>query len=118
MLKTKQRSAAPVSRKTRLFMLLLISLINFTTLHAQGLQEVTGTVTDSKGQPAIGVTVAVKGTDARSLTDQNGAFAIKASPSATLVFSSVNFQTAEMKIVAGEVMSVVLNEKLSQLNEN
>jgi len=60
---------------------------------------VKGTVTDSKGQPAISVTVAVKGANTKSATDQTGAFTIKAAPSATLVFSAVNFQTAEVKVV-------------------
>jgi iron complex outermembrane receptor protein len=102
--------------KSRICLLLLCFFTGILS-QAQGTQQIRGTVTDSKGQPAIGVTVAVKGENARTLTDQSGAFSIKASPSAVLQFTAVNFDPQEVQAIAGQSMNVVLKEKVSQLNE-
>lgn len=104
-------------RKGQFLLLLFFFVSGFTAAIAQGTQEVKGTVTDSKGQPAIGVTVVVKGTNTITLTDQTGAFTIKAAPAATLTFSAVNFDPAEVQVVAGQPLRVVLNEKVALLNE-
>ncbi|MEI6948091.1 TonB-dependent receptor [Paraflavisolibacter sp. H34] len=109
----KQRSG----RKSPFTLLLLLSLAGSPAAFAQGSQEIKGTVTDSKGQPAIGVTVAVKGTNTRTLTDGSGTFTIKAAPSATLSFSAINFEPVETTAVTGKPFSVSLKEKISLLNE-
>lgn len=85
-----------------------------TTVFAQN--TVRGTVTDSKGQPAIGVTVNVKGTAVSTSTADNGSFTISASVGATLVFSGVGFEATEQK-VTGNSMSVSLKESNSVLTD-
>ncbi|MCU7551160.1 TonB-dependent receptor [Chitinophagaceae bacterium LB-8] len=105
------------NRKGPSLLLMLIFLAGFTSAIAQGTQEVKGTVTDSKGQPAVGITVTVKGTNKAVLTDQTGSFTIKASPTATLTFSAINFESREATAAAGKILAVVLNEKVAQLNE-
>lgn len=67
------------------FLLLFFFFAGITAATAQSTQEVKGTVADSKGQPAIGVTVTIKGTNTRTLTDQTGTFTIKSAPSATCI---------------------------------
>ena len=49
-----------------------------TALFAQSSQEVSGTVTDSKGTPAAGITVSVKGASTQTVTNNEGAFKIRA----------------------------------------
>jgi TonB-dependent starch-binding outer membrane protein SusC len=117
MFETNIQLTQSTGRKGLFFLLLLFSLAGSPAAFAQGQQEIKGTVTDSKGQPAIGVTVVVKGTNTRTLTDQSGTFAIKAAPSATLAFSAVNFEPAETTAVAGRSLSVALKEKVALLNE-
>ncbi|TDH19990.1 TonB-dependent receptor [Segetibacter sp. 3557_3] len=112
----KKRLATAIRWQSNLWMLLLFLLVNLVA-GAQGTQDVKGTVADSKGQPAIGVTIAVKGATTKSVTDQNGAFTIKAAPSATLVLSAVNFQSKEVTVSGDQPLSIVLSERVSQLNE-
>lgn len=102
----------------RTFLLMLLFLCTSMGIsYAQEVQDIKGTVTDSKGQPAVGVTVVVKGSNKTALTDENGAFTIKAAPSATLSFSAINYEAKEIKVVAGSPLSVVLSDKIAQMNE-
>jgi len=48
-------------------------------------QEITGRVTDDKGNPIIGVTVNVKNSRTGTTTAPDGSFKINASPNAVLV---------------------------------
>lgn len=86
-----------------------------TTVFAQS--TVRGTVTDSKGQPAIGVTVNVKGTAINTATADNGTFTINAARGATLVFTAVSFETLEQKVGASSSMTVTLTEKAGMMND-
>ncbi|MEI3341992.1 MAG: carboxypeptidase-like regulatory domain-containing protein [Coprobacter fastidiosus] len=52
--------------------LLLMCLFSFG-VYAQG-RQVSGTVTDAKGEPQIGVSVGVKGTTQGTMTDIDGKF--------------------------------------------
>ena len=60
---------------------------------------VTGRITDAGGQPLAGVTVQVKGTDARTASKPDGTFQINApSANSVLVFTYVGFATQEIPI--------------------
>src|SRR4051812_25043207 len=96
-------------------LLALFVLLHSNITFAQT-QEVKGTVTDSKGAPATGVTVGVKGGKAQTVTNDAGAFTIRVPQDATLTFSAVNFETAEVKVVPGQNVNFTLKEKVSQLN--
>ncbi|MHC8949061.1 SusC/RagA family TonB-linked outer membrane protein [Sphingobacterium hungaricum] len=65
--------------------------------------SITGLVVDDTG-PIPGVTVTVQGTNQVISTDEQGKFAIKASPSAVLVFSSVGYSNVEESV--GERKSI------------
>lgn len=78
---------------------------------------VSGTVTDSLGNPLIGVTVQVKGTSKGAVTDANGHFEIAAAEDAVLVFSYVGYQTKEVAINGRETVSVELSSGATGLNE-
>ena len=59
----------------RLSMLMLVLLISVSMLHAQTPAiKVAGTVTDSKGETLIGVTVKVKGTTTGVVTGRDAQF--------------------------------------------
>lgn len=116
MFETKIRLRTYDNWKSRFGLLLLFFFTCFIS-QAQGTQQIRGMVTDSKGQPAIGVTVAIKGSNTKTLTDGTGAFSIKAAPSATLEFTAVNFDPQEIQAVAGQLMNIVLKEKIAQMNE-
>lgn len=76
---------------------------------------VTGTVTDSEGEPLIGVTVLVKGTSNGTATDFDGKFSLNNASGKTLVFSYIGYKTQEVK--AGEDMKVVMTDDTALLDE-
>jgi iron complex outermembrane receptor protein len=98
-------------------MLSLIFIFTGNILLAQTPETVRGRVTDSRGNPVPGVTVTVKGSDTRSMTDETGSFTIPAPANSTLTFSSVNFDQNEMKVTPGASLSVVLTQRVTQLSD-
>ena len=78
-------------RKFPKSLLVLFSMILFSTA-AFSQNNITGKVTDSKdGLPVSGVTVTIKGTKTATQTAADGTFKINAPNNATLVFTSVGF---------------------------
>ena len=77
------------------------------------LQErtITGTVTDTAGQPLLGVNVIVKGTTTGAATDFDGNYKLTLPDDAeTLVFSYVGFETKEVVIGNSTQINAVLSE--------
>lgn len=61
-------------------------------------KTVTGTVTDSHGQPIPGVSITVKGTAKGAISDSNGKYKISVEQwENILVFSFIGYQTIEEK---------------------
>ncbi len=79
---------------------------------------VTGTVTDANGEPLIGVTVAVKGTNLGALTGVDGKFTINNVPDgAILVFSFVGLKTQEITVAGQSTINVQMEETAIGLAE-
>lgn len=102
-------------KKLKIYLLLLCSMFSAAAF-AQ--VNVTGTVVDEKGEPLIGVTVRVKGSTQGGLTDVNGKFGLNvAKATDMLIFSSIGYETVEIKVEKGKPMSVVMKEDSKTLNE-
>lgn len=56
-----------------------------------------GKVVDESGQPMIGVTIKVKGSQAATITDLDGNFSINAASGSTIEFSYIGYNTQEVK---------------------
>ena len=103
--------------KAFLLTMLLTLFCGVLTAQAQT-KEVTGTVTDEKGDPLPGVTVVVEGTTTGSITDLDGNFRVSIPSSINnpkLVFSFVGYQTLTM--AASDKLSVVLSEDTAEIEE-
>lgn len=99
--------------------LLMCMLLAVTTLRANTTQTgpVTGTViSQSDGEPMIGVSVKIKGTSTGTITDLDGNFSINASNGQILVFSYMGYQEMEVT-VSKKVMNVTLKEDSKLLDE-
>lgn len=79
-------------------------------------QTVSGRVLDEFGEPIIGATVRVKGTQAVAVTDVDGNFTIKAAQGATLVVSYLGYTDKEVT-VKGNTVTVSMAEDTIGLNE-
>ena len=80
-------------------------------------QTVKGTVSDEAGEPIIGATVKVQGTNDATVTDFNGNFSIKASSNATLNISYVGYLPQNVKVAGKSNISVSLKEDTQLLND-
>lgn len=101
-------------RLRQLVMSMCAALFVCTSVWAQ--QPVSGTLRTPTGDPLVGATVTVKGTNTTAVTDANGRFTINAPQGSTLVVSSVGFRGREIPVTGADV-----NETLqvgdSTLNE-
>jgi TonB-linked SusC/RagA family outer membrane protein len=113
-----QNQIAEKQNKFRFAWLLCIMLImSFLHVDAQNI-AVTGSVTDSNGEPLPGVTTAVKGTTTGTITDTNGKFSLAKVPSnGTLVFSFVGMQTQEISVSGKTVFKVTMKDDAISLEE-
>lgn len=101
-----------------LFLLCIFFLLgNFS--QAQTMTEpYRGVVTDVIGQPLIGVSVLIKGTNTGTITDINGKFSLQSTTNRpTLVFTYVGFEKKEVVPTTFEVKTVVLAEENKQLQD-
>lgn len=78
--------------------------------------SVSGTVTDTTGEPLIGASVVVKGTQQAAVTDIDGNFSLKNVKGKTLVVSYVGMKPQEVAITEGH-MNIVLKENSEALQE-
>lgn len=78
-------------------------------------RQVTGKVTDTSGAPVINASVMAKGSKSGTTTSTAGTFSLRVPSTATsLVVSSVNFETQEVKISSG-VVNITLQSANSSL---
>ncbi len=87
----------------------------FLSVSAFAQIDVKGHVKDATGEPIIGATVRVDGTQAATVTDFDGNFAIKAKQGATLSISYVGYVTAQVK--AAPNVTVVLQDDQTVLQD-
>lgn len=98
--------------------LCMLALAMAVTLAAAQSKQVTGTVQDTAGEPAIGASIVEKGnTGNGTITDMNGQFSITVPQSATLIISYVGFQTQEIALNGRTSINVKLKEDSEQLEE-
>ena len=99
----------------RLFFFALLA-VSSTIAMAQG--KVTGKIVDAAGEPVIGASVVVKGTNVGTVTDVNGSFALASVPKeATLVVSYVGYRTQTIAVGGKSAFDVTLEEDKQLLDE-
>lgn len=81
-------------------------------------QDVSGVVTDASGHPLGNATVMEKGSTNATVTDATGHFQLHIKDDNTfLVISLIGFETKELAVKGQQPLTVILNEKVSGLNE-
>jgi TonB-linked SusC/RagA family outer membrane protein len=103
-------------KATRKLLSMLFVLLAFPTmLLAQSV--VKGNVKDGNGEPVIGATVKVSGTQQGAITDIDGNFSVQASSNATLTISYVGYVTQQVALGGRTNISVTLQEDNTTLND-
>lgn len=80
-------------------------------------KNISGKVTDDKGEPLVGVNIKVKGTERGSTSDVNGDFKLEADKGDILVFTYLGFVKLEVKVEDKSNVSVVMTPDAAKLNE-
>ncbi len=102
-----------------------ISLTSFTAFAGQSVQiiqqtgSVKGQVLDTKGEPVIGATIKVKGTQLGTVTDIDGNFVIPNAPGSngTIIVSYVGYKDKEMPFRSGTTLKISMEEDAKALDE-
>ncbi|SBW04025.1 TonB-dependent receptor [uncultured Dysgonomonas sp.] len=107
-------------RKTikRILSLICISmfLVCGQNVYAQQ-REIKGTVTDTQGEPLVGVTVSIKGTTKGTMTDIDGKYTLSVgNTDKTLSASYIGMKPSE-KPITGNVIDFVMEDLSSELDE-
>jgi TonB-linked SusC/RagA family outer membrane protein len=80
--------------------------------------DLSGTVTDTAGEPLVGVSIVVKGHNSSgTVSDADGKFSFRAHPADELQFSYVGFVTQTIRIGHTTVLHIVLEEDRKTLEE-
>ena len=87
----------------------------FLSVSAFAQIDVKGHVKDATGEPIIGATVRVDGTQTATITDFDGNFVVKANQGATLSVSYVGYVTAQVK--AAPNVTVILQDDQTVLQD-
>ena len=88
-----------------------------TSQGSQKTKKITGTVTDTKGEPVIGASVLVKGAGTGTVTDVDGNFTLDAPTDALLAVSYIGYKTQEVKVGNKNSYSIQLQDDTEVLDE-
>nr|WP_295868142.1 TonB-dependent receptor [uncultured Chitinophaga sp.] len=80
-------------------------------------EKVKGKVTDEKGMPIPGVTVAVKNAGKGDITNGEGVFSVDAATGDILVLSMSGYIRREINVSTGQLPTIVLREDVKGLEE-
>jgi TonB-linked SusC/RagA family outer membrane protein len=104
----------PLQNRSIWSLFLFLFFINYSFAQV----AITGSVKDEKKEPIPGVSVLLKGTNFGTITDQNGSFKINLSKSdGILVFSSIGFQSQEVKLDNRTQIDIQMLEDAKSLTE-
>ena len=102
------------SMKIRL--ILLICCLSGATW-AQTQSNVNGLITDSSGEPLIGVSIQVKGTTHGTISDLDGKFMLLAKTGDILHISYVGYTPQEIKLTGNQQLRIIMEEDTKRLEE-
>jgi len=99
-------------------MMVLIIMLTFSQVFAQGGKTITGKVTDNAGLPLPVVSVSVKGTTISTITSSQGTYSLQVPESVkTLVFSFIGMKTVEVAIGNQTQINATMVEETYGLTE-
>lgn len=104
--------------KHKVVRMLMAAIFAVTCMSMQAQTTVTGTVTDSSGEPVIGASVVEKGKSNGAATDIDGNYTITVSgPNASLVFSYVGCESQTVALKGRTKVDVTLADSREALDE-
>ena len=97
-------------------LIFIILFLNATGTFAQN--QINGLITDKQGEPLIGASILVQGTNSGTVTDFDGLYELNLPPAAkVLVVSYTGYEDQEVAINNRTAINIVLAESVSLLDE-
>lgn len=97
---------------------LVLMLVVFAYGFAIAQRTISGTISDTSGEPLIGASILVKGTTSGTVTDIDGKYTLAVPDgSNTLIVSYTGFSTKEVAIGSASVMDIEMAESAEVLSE-
>lgn len=78
---------------------------------------ITGKIVSEKGEPLVGAMVIVKGTTTGAISDVDGKFSLKASPSATLEASYMGYLSQDVQLGGKNTVTITLKEDALRIED-
>lgn len=104
-----------MKNKAQLVMLFLLAFLQWS--FAQN-RTISGTITDTSGEPLIGATVTVLGAPTGTATDLDGSFRLSIPQEAdVLSVSYVGYLSKEITVGASNIIDIVLEQDIAKLDE-
>ena len=97
--------------------LVLLFLLCLLPMGALAQSLIKGTVNDEAGEPIIGASVKVVGTNSGTVTDFNGKFSVNAPSNGQLEISYVGYKTQKVQISGKSDITVTLTEDAQSLDD-
>ena len=83
-----------------------------------GKTTLKGHVTDENGEPLIGATVNVKGTEERTVTDIDGNYTLRTSAShPTVIVSYLGYRNKELKASGSSILDIIMQPDQQSIDE-
>lgn len=103
----------------KIFILFAVIVMSFGMFSQSNTINIAGLVMDEQGEPLIGVTVMVKGTETGIATDYNGRFRLSNIPAgSTLVYSYIGFRSMEERYYeSNDRVRIGMSEDVDELDE-
>lgn len=99
-------------------LLLFLCLFFAHTLSAQDVLTISGRVTDSStGEPLIGASIQVKGTNRGTQSDASGSFSITAPANGTLVVNYIGYERLEVPVNNQSTLNIALAVSATSLEQ-
>ena len=105
------------------FLLIAFAMCGLSTIQAQQSTvaskrlELTGTVSDEKGEPIVGANVIVKGESKGTITDIQGNFSLQVNATNTLTVSYIGFITQTIAVNGKTNLKIKLTEDAKMLDD-
>ncbi len=80
-------------------------------------KKITGKVLTESGEPMVGVSVRIKGSNYGTVTDSKGVFSIEVPDGAVLIFSSIGYEPQEITPGNSSSVNVTLKQSVNQMEQ-
>lgn len=84
---------------------------------AQAVNNIRGRVTDEAGEPIVGATVSVKGTNKGTISDLDGKFVLQPDGNKEIMVNFIGYEPVVLPADTGREMLIAMNQDKQMLNE-